>query len=245
MAELIEVTGMVLAATPMGEYDKRVVLLTKELGKISAFAKGARRPGNHLMAAASSFAFGKFILYPGRNSYTVEKAEIKDYFREMATDIEKAYYGYYFCELADYYARENENDNEMLQLIYYAFKALIDDRIPNQLVRAVYELKMLVINGQYPEFFACANCGSTERLAGFSMLGNGLVCQECLNLKGVYRVSPSTVYTLQFVVATEIKRLFSFTVTDEVLMEIKEILGRCMEAYVDRPMKSLDILGML
>ena len=52
MAELLEVTGMVIAAGPIGEYDKRVVLLTKELGKISAFARGARKPGNALMAHA-------------------------------------------------------------------------------------------------------------------------------------------------------------------------------------------------
>ena len=245
MAEVIEVTGMVIASGPVGEYDKRVVMLTRELGKISAFARGARKPGNALMAACKSFAFGTFFIYPGRNSYTVEKAAIKTYFRELADDLVGACYGYYFLEFADYFARENEDETAMLNLIYHSLRALLDKRIPDKLVRAVYELKQLVINGEYPEFFCCTSCGAAEDIEGFSISSNGVLCHSCLGKKDTIRILPATLYTLQFIVATPCEKLYSFTVKDEVLAELTEVMRCCILKYLDKRMKSLDMLELV
>jgi DNA repair protein RecO (recombination protein O) len=109
---------------PIGEFDKRLVILTKEIGKISAFAKGARRPNGALLACSQPFAFGEFALFAGKSSYTVVSAEISNYFGELREDFEGLCYGFYFSEFSDYLTKENNDEKNILKLLYQTLRAI-------------------------------------------------------------------------------------------------------------------------
>ena len=236
---------MILSATPIGEYDKRLVILTKEKGKISAFAKGARKQNSQLMGVTNPFSFGEFLLYEGRNSYNLMQASISNYFMELSADFEGAYYGFYFMEIADYYTKEYNDERDMLKLLYQSMRALTSGKIVRELVRYIFELKTLVVNGEAPEVYACANCGVGDRKMVFSSQNHGIICEECKALaQDGIAIGNSTLYTLQYIVSSSIEKLYTFTVSDEVLAHLRMILRQYMETHVDKKFKSLEILEM-
>ena len=86
---------------------------------------------------------------------------------------------FYFLEVANYYAREFNDELEMLKLLYQTMRALTNPHIPDALIRCIYELKILTINGQGPQVFQCVNCGNKAETAVFSVGRGGLVCGTC------------------------------------------------------------------
>ena len=110
MVNQVALKGIVLSAAPHGEYDKRLVVLTGQRGKITVFVKGAKRPSNRFAAMCQPFAFGDFVLYQGKEAYNLVDVSISNYFDSIAKDMDAVYYGFYFLELADYYSKDDVID---------------------------------------------------------------------------------------------------------------------------------------
>ena len=223
MAEVTTVTGMILSAMPVGEYDRRLVILTKEYGKITVFAKGARKPNSALIGVTRSFIFGTFEV----------------------NDLNAVCYACYFAEIADYYGRENLDASEMINLLYITLKALGRGAVSHELIRFIYEIRMIAVNGECPDFFTCHECGREDNLYVYSYSRNGLCCKNCAtNVYDGITLSGSTVYTLQYIVTAQLNRLYSFTVTKEVQEELRLVVNRLESIVFDKEFKSKEMLNL-
>ena len=245
-----KVTGMVLSGTPVGEYDKRLVILTKERGKISAFARGARRPRSPLLAACEPFTFGEFSVYRGRDSYTVSSVEVNNYFSELRVDLDDIYMGMYFCEVADYFTRDNLDAREVLKLLYQSLRALKVPSLNRNLVKIIFEFKMIAVNGEAPRLFSCIRCGKKEDLFYFHKQESGILCDTCYHAppyegKGAVQISGTSTYILQRIIASPVEKLYTFTVTEKVQKEMEGIVKQYFSEKTDREFTASKILDTL
>ena len=212
------VQGIVLDTSLIKEYDKRLVILTSKLGRITVFANGARRKNSALTAASQKFVMGEFTVRPsGQNAYSLVSASIKDTFLELSYDLEKMAYASYACELAGYFTREGMSALDELNLLYVTFKAILNEAPSISLIKSAFEIKLLDIEG----------LASLEAFTGGKVL------------------SPDTVNIINYILSREISELYSFDVGDKIKLELEKITDKYLKTQCDRHFKSLDILKPL
>ncbi|SFG38696.1 DNA repair protein RecO [Oribacterium sp. WCC10] len=151
MRDELELHGVVLCSAPSRDFDKRLSVLTNECGKITVWASGAKKTGSQLMAGTRNFVFGTFSVTKGRSGYNLKSVKVNNYFEEIANDLVNACYGSYILEFADYIAQENLEATETVNLIYMSLKAILNPNLDNDLVRRIFELRLLYISGEYTE----------------------------------------------------------------------------------------------
>lgn len=239
-------TGMVLKDSPVGEYDKRISLLTLERGRISAFLRGAKRPKGSSFSSIGPFSFGKFFIYEGRNSNSVLRAEITERFEGITNDLTNTFYGAYFLEVAEYYSREYTEEKERLGLLIQSLRALESDKFTPEFVLLVYELKTIAISGEFPNIFTCSGCGTKENLSYFSFEDRVIFCPECKGERGnLFAISEGVRYALWFIFSTPVKKLYSFKLSEKAMSDLREFTDRYKRLYFNHPFKTFEMLDVI
>ena len=224
MAE-VKSAGIVLNSMPIGDYDRRIELLTGDLGKITVFARGARKANSPFVAASRAMAAGSFTLYQGKDSYNLKQAEISACFEEISNDYILSCYGFYFLELTQYFAHENIESADLLILLYRSLQALASQRFNNKFIRSIFEIKIVQQNGL---------CPSPERV-----LADKLLFPEFKDIK------KAVWQAFDYIYRSEAKNVFNFLIPEEYFNELASLSQKLIKNNTDKQFKTLSLLNDL
>lgn len=245
MQETLICNGAVLSVMAIGEADRRLLLLTKEMGKISCFARGARKVTSPFVGKTRPFSFGKFEIYPGRDSYSLHSAEIREYFDPVVRDPVKSALGSCFLELVSQVAQENTDGTKLLRLLYYALRAAENGKMEPDTILTVFQAKLLQEEGALMEFENCAKCGKPLQKARFLPSYMNVLCEECVPEDRGIRLSPGALHALRFLERSDEAHLFSFNLEESVKAEVASVVKILLSRILPKPLLAEELFRQL
>ena len=231
--------GIVVREYEAGESDKRLVLLCKELGRVLAYAKGARKAKSKFLAASQLFTYGDFVLNGGTGFNSVAQAEVIESFYKLRSDYERLLHAQRFAEICERTVLENTQCDELLLLLLKSLSHLCGSAYSPTHVSCVFMFRFFKYYGLSPSTDSCCKCGGDENL-GF-LCGEGAVCGECAR-GAAFAVSQGALCAMRHILGAELKEAFMFEASDGVLAELTKAGKLLWDCHFDVRLKTDKLL---
>ncbi len=241
-----------LRADPFAEADRLAVLLSPELGKVRAVARGAQRGRGPLCAAVQPFVSGSFVLWQGRSLDGITQVEVRTAHRGLSQNLDAMLAASYCCDLSDAFTEERQEAQALHGMLLAALGWIEANPDPAVLQVALrwFELVALAAAGFGPELAQCTTCGSAlgeaaDRTA-FSPEGGGVVCGACPpEGTGVVWLSRNALRGLRYVASSSPAALAGVRVGPRTMGEMRAALDGLIGHILQRPLKSRALLDTL
>jgi DNA repair protein RecO (recombination protein O) len=179
--------GVCIRTVDYSETSQIVTFFTKTTGKISAIAKGSKRPKSAFDGPIEMFSYGEIVF----SDPTKEKlATLTEFQQHGFTGLINNFFAFNCClfaaELLNKLTDDYDPHPELFDSFLHFLQDINDGRETLQLL-ILFQLTLLREIGLMPVLNACANCktryehraSSIEHQVYFSSSANGLICRDC------------------------------------------------------------------
>ncbi len=242
--------GLIIKENNVGESDRVVVVLTRDRGLLSAFVSGARRPKSKNAAATALLCYSHLCITQTKDTYRITESEAIDVFFDLRTDIEKLSLAQYICELCQVLVPYEVEGEDFLRLSLNSLHYIAKDKMDLYSIKALTELRMMVIAGFMPDLVGCHECGSDQSFPFFlSLSGGEIICNECRQ-KGEQKgdtveLDKTTFAAMRHIAYSDFNKLYSFTLPPENAKYLSFVTERYLCAQTDRRFKTLEFFHSL
>jgi DNA repair protein RecO (recombination protein O) len=207
------VEAVILRHSEWGEADRMLTLYTRELGKVGALAKGARKLRSRKAGHLEPFAQASLLLARGRDILLVTQADTLAAYSALRDNLMLTTYAAYVVELLDRFTYEEGENQALYQLLVDTLSRLeavaqraagsqAAEPAPSGEAEPVvryYEMRLLDLTGFRPQLFQCSGCGKAIEPEDqyFSAETGGALCPKCGELPG-RSVRPVSLQALKY-----------------------------------------------
>lgn len=176
--------AIVVRQADFSESSRVVTFFSKEFGRFSALAKGAKRLKGPFDAALDLLSTCE-IVFIRKSSGTLSlltQAKLVRRFSPVSTSLNSLYGGYYIADLLSCLTEEEDPDSRIFDLAASALSDLSDPNGDSAAVIVGFEVQLLHLVGSFPNLYDCFACGETVELVGkFAhwVSQGGLLCGAC------------------------------------------------------------------
>lgn len=173
------VHAVVLRRRDLGESDRRLTLLTEELGVFDAIAKGARKGGSRLAGSSEPLSVSVLHLAIGKKQWYVTQAQPITSYPGLRLDFDRLQFALALAEVASAVFPHEQPAPEAFRFIVEALRYIEVHDEP--IVAAVWaELQTLKLAGFAPQWLNCVSCDAPPKHARSTLSpdAGGFVCPE-------------------------------------------------------------------
>lgn len=179
MGRIKKATGFVLKSLNFGESDRIVTILSREAGKLSLIAKGARKLESRFGAALELLNLSEFIYYDREGLKTLSQADIIEPYRKLKGDYERLSCALHCARWMNRLLEDDHKEEQVFMLFGQLLDALTHTHDTNVHYELAFKLKLLAELGLAPTLDRCTVCGKTSKRSWFSSEKGGVLCRRC------------------------------------------------------------------
>ena len=232
--------AVVLRVFPWSETSLVATLYSREFGKLSVLAKGARRPKSPFEAALDLLSICR-VVFVSKSADALDiltEAKLERRFRGADHGLLRLYCGYYVSELVDRLTDKGEKQPEVYDLVTESLDRLQTLEADPGAVTLRLELGMLRLLGHLPSWQQCAQCGvNVEEEQGviFGVNYGGVLCERCRQgARNLMRISSGARKTLEEFSREDWRNVNLDAVPDTFRKAVRAVLRRYLESLLDR-----------
>jgi DNA repair protein RecO (recombination protein O) len=240
---IVKTDAIVLRSRKYRETSKILNLYTKEFGKLSVIAKGARGPKSKFGAALQPMNHVCAVLYKHdqRELHLLSQCDGITRFPNLTEDLDKFAAAMSIMELLEFVAHDEERNDQLFDLALGSLRAINEAPKNARNIQYYFELHLSDVLGFRPNFHTCLSCGKhldAEHVGtkgGELRLGNGgVLCSGCSeNAVSRVAISFGALRILQrFQETTESGNVTQTKLTEHQMEEVGTMLRQYLESHV-------------